>query len=329
MRKKITIIIIVLFILTGGYVVYKNYRQQEFRKNITHHIRGIVCWGDSLTYGAGGEGITYPNTLKKMILRNVGKIPVYNLGIGGESTKQIMARAGILEIKLKKSIVLPANSIPIKVELMLSDGTRANFLRQGNSGIETVQIGNVRGYLSIKQKDSLTEKYTYYFTRQTPGSGEKVSAGETVEVSSSVKYRSCIPIIFMGTNGGWNSSKELISQIESIINNQYKIGRERYLVLGLTTGSAEERLELERDMSNHFGKRYINLRKYLSTKALDDAGIKATNKDKKQMALGRVPESLRSDDKHLNATGYELIGKYIYERMQNLGYFDYNIKVNR
>lgn len=329
MRRRIIVIILLILIsgLTGSYFVYRNYKQKDFRQHITSNIKGIVCWGDSLTYGAGGDGTTYPDTLKKLISKNVGEIPVYNLGVGGESTKQIMARAGVLEIKLQKNVTIPADSTPVKVKLVLSDGTLANFLRQGNAGMEEVRIRNIPGYLSIKQKNISEGKYTYYFTREKAGKKTKVLAGESVQVDSSIKYRSCIPIIFMGTNGDWTSPKDLISQIESFIDNQYSMGTERYLVLGLTAGTREERSELEKAMKAHFGKRYINLREYLSTKALDDAGIEATDNDKKQIALGMVPESLRFDEVHLNATGYKLVGKYVYKHMQELGYFDYKINV--
>ena len=38
----------------------------------------IVCWGDSLTYGTGGEGVTYPS-----VLADETGLTVYNYGAYG------------------------------------------------------------------------------------------------------------------------------------------------------------------------------------------------------------------------------------------------------
>ena len=35
-----------------------------------------------------------------------------------------------------------------------------------------------------------------------------------------------------------------------------------------------------------------------------------------------IPQSQGTDDIHFNETGYRLIGNYLYERMEKLGYFD-------
>lgn len=322
-------VIIIILIFVGCPFALWSYKEYSFHKNLSSNIR-IVCWGDSLTFGAGGmvEGnrTTFPRVLEECIKANIGDIKVYNLGVGGETTRQIRARSGALGIRVKNDIIIPADVKPTKIELVLSDGYDANILRQGNAGIEEVSIDGIRGSLSIEQANITSDDYTYYFTRNNKGKEIEVEAGTNVEVTSSLKYKSCVPIIFMGTNGGWTTPDDLISQIESMIDNQYKIGTERYLVLGLTTGTAEERKELEDAMAANFGDHYINLREYLSTNALSDAGIEPTDEDKELMAVGSVPISLRSDKIHLNATGYELVGKLIYNRMVELRYFNYKIK---
>lgn len=129
----------------------------------------------------------------------------------------------------------------------------------------------------------------------------------------------------MGTNGVWSTPEELIGQIQSMIDGQFH--KELYVVIGLSTGTAEERVDLENEMEKEFGKHYINLREYLSTEGLDDAGLLPTEEDLKNMEEGIVPVSLRSDDVHLNATGYELLGKLVYERMAECGFWE-NIEYN-
>ena len=60
-----------------------------------------------------------------------------------------------------------------------------------------------------------------------------------------------------------------------------------YLVLGLTTGTAESQIQLESLMESV-----------------------------------SVPQSLMSDEVNLNAKGYEVIGRIVFDRMEQLGYFD-------
>ena len=82
-------------------------------------------------------------------------------------------------------------------------------------------------------------------------------------------------------------------------------------------------------MIDEYGDKYINLREYMSLSGIDDAnkqldaGIKITEHDKEMMAEGKVPASLLIEDEfHFNAYGYELIGELVYNRMNQLGYFD-------
>lgn len=48
----------------------------------------INCWGDSITEGYGGDELSYPDELEQLT-----GMPVRNLGVGGEDSRQIMARS--------------------------------------------------------------------------------------------------------------------------------------------------------------------------------------------------------------------------------------------
>ena len=70
---------------------------------IDEYLPGIVCWGDSLTAGVGGNGVTYPDVLSNLIKTNItgqyggGKlrdVEVINCGVGGESSVTIAGRSG-------------------------------------------------------------------------------------------------------------------------------------------------------------------------------------------------------------------------------------------
>lgn len=130
-----------------------------------------------------------------------------------------------------------------------------------------------------------------------------------------------LPVIFIGQNGGYRDIAEFIEQQRAIINHQ-AANQERYIIVGLHTGTAESRAELESVMEAEYGAKYINLRKYMSTVAMKDAGLIPTAEDNEMMLEGKTPSSLLAKDGlHFNATAYSLIGKLIYERMDELGYF--------
>lgn len=333
MKKTLRIvgpIVAIIIITIAGYFIFMNFKQREFRKNIQTYIPGIACWGDSLTYGAGGDGISYPSILEQLLSESGIDIPVYNLGVGGESTLQIMARRGVYNIETSENITIPSTTDPVQISLTIHTDTGYQplaILRQGTAGVETVTISGIKGNLIIQQESISSENYTYYFQRKNAGHEKTVYAGSKLFLTGAQKYNNCIPIIFMGTNGIWSSPEDLVKQCQNMLDCQYSLNSDRYLILGLTSGTADERKELEEEMEKTFGKRYLNLREYLSGRGLEDAGITPTEQDQEAMKKGVVPPSLRSDDIHLNKEGYTLIGKKIFERMNEIGYFDYKIKV--
>lgn len=91
------------------------------------------------------------------------------------------------------------------------------------------------------------------------------------------------------------------------------------MILGLTTGTAAERKELEEKMEAQWGERYINLREILSSSRVYSFQVTVLDFDKKQMQEGRVPSCLRNDDVHLNGAGYRAVAEVIYERLKKLG----------
>lgn len=76
-------------------------------------------------------------------------------------------------------------------------------------------------------------------------------------------------------------------------------------------------------MTEEYGDKYINLREYMSTDAMSDAGLTPSQSDISAMEGGNVPPSLLSEDLlHFNSDGYEIIGRLVFNRMEHLGYFD-------
>lgn len=279
---------------------------------------GVVCWGDSLTVGAGGGGTNYPSVLYENIKSEYGNIAeVINFGVGGESSDMVCARAGVYNpLALTKEVTLPQSCE--KVEIFLN----YYVLRQGGEdSVNPCSIGGVEGEITIEQKSYTATEVHYYFTRSNEGEAVTVSAGETVVTAATNRYKDYISVIFIGQNGGWAEAEDLIAQQRALIERQEK-NKDKFLILGLTSGSKESRAELEEKMQAEYGEKYVNLREYLSGDGVKDAGVKASEEDEALMAEGSVPACLRADNVHLNAKGYRAVGNYIYQRMKKLGYFN-------
>lgn len=321
-------------------------RYETVQKVMTHYLPGVVCWGDSLTAGIGGEGITYPLVLQQLIKENIldsfnsknivglnhglfknyeynlGIVPVVNMGVGGEDTKTIMGRNGAMPFHVKNDFQIPANTEP--VEINIDGGTP---LRQGTTGMESVEISGIPGIIDIEQESYMASEYKYYFHRNESGTAVEVKAGTEIITSGSGMYLDYLTIVFMGENGGYADVSELIEQQMAIVGHQ-TVNAERFIIVGSHTGTEEEKSEFESAMEEEYGDKYINLRAYMSSQGIEDVKeildveIELTEKDKKMIGQGMTPESLLSDTVHFNQYGYELIGHLIYERMDELGYFN-------
>jgi lysophospholipase L1-like esterase len=347
---------------------------EKLESDFFTYLPGIVCWGDSLTAGAGGDGTTYPNVLESLIKENLvdrfdaeqlanslgqshitglnqyslDSVPVINMGVGGETTNTILGRNGAVPFVVAEDFTIPASNTSdttaVEIHFVSENGKNVAPLRQGESGVNPVVIDGIEGVISIQQESYISEDYTYYFTRSAEESGDAdkdggagesndgntekdvtVKAGTEIITSGSTQYLDYIPVIFIGQNGGYDDINDLIAQQRAMIDHQEmsEANQGKFIIVGLHTGTAADRAELEKAMQEEYGDQYINLREYMSTSGLQDAGIEATDEDKEMMAEGMTPQSLLASDKlHFNEYGYELIGSLIYDRMDELGYFD-------
>jgi lysophospholipase L1-like esterase len=303
------------------------------------YLPGVVCWGDSLTAGSGGAGTSYPKVLKKLIedkifskfdpaynidpawkyLSVVEQYPlstnILNMGIGGENTNTILGRNGAVPYVLSEDITIPEDRTAIEIKFKSENGANVYPLRQGNAGLETVTISGVEGVITY---EAATQEYL--FTRSSEGEETAVEAGTEIITSGSKVGKDYVTVIFMGQNDTKLVPEELIAKQKAILNSQGR-NKDRYIIIGLHTGTKDSRAELETAMKSAFGSHYINLREYMATEGLKDADIEATSEDLALMAEGATPKSLLNDKIHFNAKGYELLGNLVYEKMDELGYF--------
>lgn len=323
---------------------------------VSTYLPGIVCWGDVTTAGSAG-GVSYPDTLQELIDASICdkydflstledktgygrisdwtvysvEIPVINMGSGEENSATVAGRNGAIPFVTEEVFTIPAEARSVTIKLKSSDGTEVTPLTQGDGGVNPVVINGVQGRLSLDLETYFNRhRYSYSFTRLTPGDPVTVAAGTVITTAASSLYLDYLPVIFIGTYDDSSTTvDELIHYQKAMINHQIA-NKDRYIILGLYSmndrwdqGRTHDLDIFETAMLQEYGDHYISVRKYLTSDGLTDAEITPTKQDTDDIKLGYVPSSLRSTSatSELNAKGYQLIGKIVFDRMDKLGFF--------
>ena len=266
---------------------------------------GLIAWGDSLTAGAGGTK-SYPQVCAEAL-----GINYLNCGVGGETANTISARQG------GNNAVIPAGSIN-KAYDELTDifgGTIAPLLQgSGNGSGDKLYINGIECSLSY---DSTTEKWT--ISGYTGGETAVPLMGKFRGSS----YMGNIVVIFVGQNGvhvdGQSDVTPLITIIKSMIAH---IPHNRYIVMGLSSGTSAQRDYVDARYLVEFGNNFFPTRKMLVNYGLDLEGIVPTTQDEEDIAVGTVPDSLRVDNVHLNTAGYHALGMMLADKIRGMGFVD-------
>lgn len=269
----------------------------------------IVCWGDSLTYGTGGEGVTYPS-----VLADETGLTVYNYGVCGEKADQIAIRMGLYPMTVS-AFTIPAGKEAVAVSL-LCQGTDPVMLRLGDAGMNPCDIAGVRGELSFCEEDG-----NYYFTRLTAGDEVAVLDGTVVVMDAAGKTDpNDIVVLFAGSNDRptREDAKILIETEKEMIGY---LGSSKYIVVGLTSQEMiPEVAAVNEELKAAFGDHFLDIRTYLLEHGLEDAGITPTDQDLSDIASGEIPSSLRVDIVHGTPDFYRILGEQLYDKMKADGY---------
>lgn len=304
-----TVIILSICIMGCGNRLEKSKVNTEIGQLKEKGTERIVCWGDSLTFGEGGNGVTFPSVLDEK-----SNLEIINYGVQGETVRQIGIRMGVLPMTVS-TFEIPEEMEPVEVSLW-QDGEDPIMMRLGDSGINPCYIAGVEGELSYNAADN-----KYYFTRMKRG--ESVSVAETTEIetfASRDKRASDVIVLFAGTNLPPNKDtvNELIDMEKQML--EY-LEAEQYIVIGLTSKELVPDVEpINQALAEAFGEHFLDIRSYLLENGLSDAGIKPTKKDKKDIEKGEIPPSLRVDAVHGNEEFYRIVGELVYEKLQKLDY---------
>ena len=276
----------------------------------------LLFWGDSLTTGGT---VNFPKTCAEELgLSNAADRQ--NCGVGGESANAISCRQG------GNMIWIPAGAI---------NGTyawadindlfgRAINLRgsNANKGAGSLFINGQECTLSMD-----TDNHIYTISGYTGGT----SNVPLLARFAGSNFNGRVVIIFVGTNGAFDGSgSQTIASHMAVIDSMIaNIQHKQYLIMGISKGNKNEALfgttypdEYDQAMLNHYGAKFFPTRKMLVQYGLTVAGITPTEQDTTDIENGFVPTSLHisGDNVHLNAAGYEALGKLVAAKIKSLGY---------
>lgn len=303
----------------------------------------IICYGDSMTYGAGSDGYCYPIRLKQLLSTNGSSANVFNCGVGGENSATITARSNANPL-IVNPFAIPADVSPVNITFKSINGVQTLPLYQGNghgdengngAGLRRYfdgEINGIKGRITLVQPSASGNVYTpapddyYTFTRAIAGTEVNVARPSPFYLDYARQHSGDIHLIWIGTNNG-DDYQRAISDAKAIINNMQALDK-RYLVISrLKSSTAEnavqtyEQLDMQdKAFFSEFGNRFISIRKYMNDWGLQDAGITATAQDLIDIQQGNVPTSLRVDGVHWTPVGYQILANIVFKKLNEFGW---------
>ncbi|WP_353472317.1 hypothetical protein PVT71_13580 [Salipiger sp. H15] len=299
----------------------------------------INAWGDSLTYGRqGGFTVDYPAALSDIL-----GIPVFNNGIGAQTSTQISMRQGgkVPRVTLAgNQIVNGANTITAieGVTLATSGGMAPDkdqpFPLSSQSGnLERKAIVTIQGVEGVLRRTatggppSTAEVYTFTPTGST-------NLPVTCPAQSPMRFTEAlkqggIDILWLGRNN--NADPDTIKAHIALCVSQLDRGNRRFLVLSVLNGDydAEEHVGgaryatitgLNADLEATYPGEFVDIRRLLISEGLTRAWIAPTAQDLTDIANDVPPSSLRTDNLHLNAAGYQVVAEIVAEQLRARGW---------
>lgn len=282
----------------------------------------IVCYGDSLTMGAGWEDHS-PDGIQRgypEFIQEFSGITTINTGIGGDKCNDIFARLGSEPVVIN-NITIPASKTPVELgyplTTILGRQFKSDIYNKHDKPykINPVIINGVIGTLTQPIFQG-----SYYFTRKEVGEEVIVNRPTLLTTGQMIKLRNPndIHIFYVGQNGGYENIDDWIQQLRNAIDY---IGCDKYLIIACQTNLHNSTWDNIYDrFKKEFRGKFVDIRKYMLEYGLEDCKISPTPQDLEDISKGVCPTSLKKqgDKVHFNYYGYKVIGKLLYNRLKEL-----------
>ncbi len=248
----------------------------------------IFAWGDSLTAGAGvpDKSASYPSLVAGQL-----RMPVRNLGIGGQTSTQIAARQG----GLKTLFGVEGNAIPASGSVRIIERNIKPITGQETQEF-TGKLAGVPGRLTRSKEGA------YTFTRNTSGSATPCNPCEFVfDLAEQAKGK---PVFIWAGRNGADPGRSITDDIAAMVA---AAGTENYLVGSILTAESDGPQQVENirqtnaALKRTYGNRYVDILGALLSQEV------TTPAEVTQVSAGIVPRGFRFDNVHLNAAGYYIV----------------------
>ena len=279
-----------------------------------NYDRRVICWGTSLTYGTGGEGVTMPGVLGTLSGANV-----MNYGGYAENTNCIATRSGASKLTLTEGFTIPSDTNPVPVEFETEFGEIALLLVYTDSGLNPVTIDGVKGKLSID------EELNHYFNRFEPGEGKKIEAGtQIIPYSVEDMQPDDIQVIWTAGNDNLQNTEGIEHLIEKIDKMIEFSGSDKYVIVSEMNLHEEVPVtdEVNEMFEDYYKEHFVHLRRYFMEDAFAELGMYPSEEDKVDIENGEIPRYFRIDEVHGNSLYYLIAGQQVYKKCQELGYLE-------
>lgn len=274
---------------------------KDYNQGISNEI---ICFGDSLTAGAGATslagGLTFPQYLSNMLYPRL----VLNSGLGGQTMQQIASRQGAKPIY----ITITGNSLIGNSGVAITS-ISSQFLTSSNTGLTFASgiVNNIPCYIT---RNSVGEVYTITGTR----SGT-VPPNSIFYPDSSYNALPTIQIFWWGRNNVPN-----FTGLDILIDKAIEImpTPRRFLVIGVKaslneiigTTNYNSIIEINNILRANYPNNYIECTPPTIAE-MEEIMYTPTTTDNTDILNGVFPTGMHSDNTHLNGYGYNIIANRV------------------
>lgn len=260
----------------------------------------LVCWGDSLTVGSGGDGTNYLTVINQVF----PNAKTYNGGVGGDTAAMVGFSAGAGCLIIPAGVDPSEEFTPDKYNDLV-DIPRAIPPAAANFNYFNVDVEGV-SYPAYKDTTSTLHLGNLTTVKNYP---------RNMRISNIVKGN--VTIIWAGTNGT-RTYEFIYPKIDNIIAS---LPNQNYIVCGLCTDGANIE-SVNEQLAARYGQKFLDIKSYILEYGLTVAEITPTQQDLADIAANHCPTSLMDEGSriHFNADGYTVIGKLMVDKLRGLGY---------
>jgi hypothetical protein len=263
----------------------------------------ILAIGDSLTGGAYGAQY-------RTKLSNLSGLEVINLGIGGQTSTNIAARVGVLDvtITLDEPVIVDGSYLIQSIE-------NTPLTSQGSQHVSCARYA----YMSCEITRIISTGQMYI---NITGLTETLPSTFTLRMAHPEVNENDLAVIWVGRNNAYQV--ETVARDTDLIEAWLSESGAHYVILSVLNSGSEITgtstysyiQTINSNLSSTYPDNYLDIRSILVS------SYDTTNEtDVANYTGDAVPSSLRADAIHLNQDGHDIVANELYNWFESLGQF--------